>query len=161
MIPFSTDQVKHPDVPDSVIEYSEFHIRKINNIDGVPFYQIMAPELGSSVLKYTSTWGDIMQALSLRLDRLARFELLKLPADQRPPTLMYPDRFAHNTMFAAQDPFDWEWNAANDVDEILYKENITFPQGWKFYDDQLIKWYNFVEGELRKSRILEDIVIVN
>lgn len=118
----------------------------------------MAPEFSSSALKYIYTWGDIMAVLGPRLDRLARFELLKLPQSQRPPALMSDERFQHNAFWTTQDVS--EEFLRDEVEPLLPDENITLPPQWKYHDDQLIKWYDLVENELHKGRKLGDIVIL-
>lgn len=117
----------------------------------------MVLESRSRVLKHCYTLGEILRALGFCLDCLARVELRKLNSNQRPPASMVPARFEHNTVWATQDVL------APGVaeDEIcLSEKNITLPQGVKYYDDQLINWYDFVENELREGQKLEDITIL-
>lgn len=94
----------------------------------IPFYAITAPTFESHVLKYTYTYSSVLLILSERLRDCACFEMIKLPAAQRP----------EGTMTKIRGPrVDWihaDW---------------TPPSSWVYYDEDITTLYK--EGERRRA----------
>jgi hypothetical protein len=135
-INFSVDGVTKPEMPDTILEYSEMTLSHTNGsdrggtLDGlIPFYSIIALLFASAALKYQYTYSTILLNLGKRLDELARFELLKLKSELQPENIM--TRINQNRA---------------GMDRGL--ENWKYPSSWIFYDNQLPAWYQSKEHKL-------------
>ena len=89
-----------------------------------------APLLGHAILKYEyfmvsnkSVYAEKLRALITKLDDLTRLELAKLPDNKRPPN--------YDTWMRGP--------AANTLPPVLFTWRTPVPNGWLYYDDELVR----------------------
>lgn len=71
-------------------------------------------------------------------------ELLKLKPDARPAVLMEENRFRHNIVY----------------DNSQTSDGLTPPKWWTYNDEELPKWYDAIERQLKAGVPLSSIKVV-
>lgn len=132
IIPFNTERAKHlGGTPDYVFAHANFSIEKHDNAKwmsyGPTYYQITARSFKALILRHkyiyaSESWKSF---LGTRMDSLTTMELLKLEPAVR------PDWFSDALSFPV----------AHYRAPYLDTDPFAPPATWKYYDDDIPKWY--------------------
>jgi hypothetical protein len=133
IIPLPTYEIKWPDMPDSVLAYSEFEIMTEDAHTASPDldlhvsrYHIFCPIFKSLVLRHQYIYCTVILELGDRLEALTRLELLKMKPSERPADLTQRNTFSSGR---------------------LWESTFDRPESWTYYDEDLIEWIDRAESK--------------